>query len=112
MFFLTEEQVKSAKVVDTIGGFVVQIQFDRQGSMLLEQYTGGNVGKHITLFAAFGEKANKPAPHTRWLAAPLITRRISDGLLTFTPDATREEAELLVAGLENMAKKYQDKEMQ
>jgi hypothetical protein len=45
---------------------------------------------------------------SRWLAAPVIPRRISNGVLTFTPDASREEADLIAIGLNNVAKKVQD----
>ena len=40
-----------------------------------------------------------------WLAAPLIRRPIADGVLTFTPDASREEAEKIVKGLNNVTEK-------
>jgi len=43
----------------------------------------------------------------RWLAVPSITQRINDGVLTFTPDCSREEADELVAGLNVVAKKTQ-----
>ena len=43
----------------------------------------------------------------RWLAAPILQQRIRDGLLVFTPDATREEAERIVRGLKNVAKTVQ-----
>src|SRR5260221_9577516 len=35
--FLTEANVKEAKVIEVTGGFALEIQFDRQGSWLLEQ---------------------------------------------------------------------------
>ncbi|HWQ90098.1 MAG TPA: hypothetical protein VN673_00385 [Clostridia bacterium] len=108
--FLTEENVKEASVVETLGSFSIQLQLDRHGRLILEQITGGNRDKRIVIFAAFGLKKGGKPLHNRWIAAPKITRRISDGLLVFTPDATREEAELFVLGLNNAAKKFQDKE--
>ena len=42
----------------------------------------------------------------RWLAAPSINRLVANGTLTFTPDASREEAEQLVKGLNLAAKNY------
>jgi hypothetical protein len=108
--FLTEVNVKAARVIDVVGGFVVELQFDRSGTFLLEQYTSSNVGRHLLLFGAFGPKQKNTPQHNRWLAAPLITTRISDGTLVFTPDASRAEADLFVAGLRNVARKYQDKE--
>jgi preprotein translocase subunit SecD len=99
--FLTEANVSEARVVDVHGGFALQIQFDRQGSWLLEEYTTTNPGKHLAIFCEFGQKKKE----ARWLAAPLITRRISNGVLTFAPDASREEAEQIATGLNNIAAK-------
>jgi preprotein translocase subunit SecD len=99
--FLTEGNIASAKVVDAVGGFVLRIQFDHAGTSLFEQATTGNHGKKIAVFCQFGEKLKD----YRWLAAPVITQRSSDGVFTFTPDATREEAEEIADGLNNVAKK-------
>ena len=62
-----------------------------------------NRGKKIAVFCQFGEKLK----NVRWLAAPVISRRISDGVFIFTPDATREEAEEIALGLNNVFKKRQ-----
>jgi preprotein translocase subunit SecD len=100
--FLTEANVADARVADANGSFSIQVHFDRQGTWLLEAYTATSHGKHLAVFSAFSDKAKKDA---RWLAAPAVTRRISNGILAFTPDATREEAELIVQGLNNVARK-------
>lgn len=94
--FITEAHVESASVLDGLGGFQIMVQLNRQGTWLLEQYSLASREKRAAIFSNFGE--------TRWLAAPKLTRRISDGVLVFTPDATREEAERLVNGLNNMVK--------
>jgi preprotein translocase subunit SecD len=103
--FLTEKNIKEAKVIDVIGGFALQIQFDRQGSWLLEEYTSANQNKHILVesqvFGPGEEKLNKG----RWLAAPQIRNHITDGLFTFTPEASREEAEQIALGLNHVAAK-------
>jgi hypothetical protein len=101
--FLTEGNVAEAKVIDVVGGFALQIRFDGAGTSLLEQCTAANRGRKIVVFSQFGEQIKD----ARWLAAPVITRRINDGVLTFTPDATREEAEEIALGLNNVAKKVQ-----
>lgn len=93
--FVTEFQIEKAAVVDVLGGFSISIQYDKQGSMLLEQYTTGSKGKHMAISAEFGQ--------LRWIAAPVITQRIGDGLLVFTPDTSREEAERIVSGLNRVA---------
>jgi len=103
--FLTEDNVASAKIVDAVGGFGLQIQFDRQGTMLLEQYSASNPRKRLAIFSQFGEKLE----WARWLAAPMIYRRIPDGVLTFTPDADREETAQIELGLNNHAKATQPK---
>jgi hypothetical protein len=101
LHFIDEGHVASAKVIDVMGGFALQIQFDHRGTGLLEEYTVVNRPRRIAIFSQFGGKVKQQ----RWLAAPMASRRISDGVLTFTPDATREEAEEIAAGLNNMVKK-------
>jgi preprotein translocase subunit SecD len=97
---LTEANIVTAKVMDATGGFDIEIKFDENGTWLLEQYSAANPGRH---FAIFGQWSEKPGDG-RWLAAPLITRRISGGVLAFTPDCSREEADQLVLGLNNATK--------
>lgn len=94
--FLSEVYLVEASLLDTVGGHQISLQFDRQGTWLLEQYTTANKGRRIAVFSQFGE--------ARWLAAPVITQRIADGTFTFAPDASREEAERIVEGLKAIAK--------
>ena len=98
---LTEANIVAAKVIDARGGFAIEIKFDENGTWLLEQYSAANPGRHFAIFGQWGEKP----VDGRWLAAPLITHRIADGVLAFTPDCSREEADQLVLGLNNVAKK-------
>jgi preprotein translocase subunit SecD len=99
--FLTEAHVASAKVVDVLGGYDLQIQLNRQGSWLLQGTSASNPGKHYAIFSQFGEKGKQ----SRWLAAPIFSRVISAGIIQFTPDASREEADEIARGLNNIAKK-------
>ena len=103
--FLDERFVKEAQVVDVVGGFVLQLRLEQEGRMLLEQYTAANPGKHMAIFSQFRKAGTKDQNESRWLAAPRIAARITDGVLTFTPDATREETDLIALGLNNMSKK-------
>jgi len=103
--FLTEEFVKEAKVIDVLGGYELQIQLDRQGTWLLEQYSSALRGKHMGIFSQFCGPPDEKLNQGRWLAAPLVQARITNGVLVFTPDATREEAEEIALGLNNVAKK-------
>jgi preprotein translocase subunit SecD len=105
--FLTEGSVKEAKVVDVIGGFVLQLQLDKEGAMLLEEYTSANPGKHMAIFSQFRKAGTKDINESRWLAGPRITGHITDGVLAFTPDATREEADMIALGLNNVSKKLE-----
>ena len=104
---LTEANIVAAKVIEAQGGFAIQIQFDENGTWTLEQYSASNPGKHFVIFGQWG----KNAADGRWLAAPLITRRIGDGALVFTPDASRAEADRLVLGLNEAIKKIHKGEL-
>jgi len=104
--FLNESMVKSAKVMDVPqGGFVLQIEFTRSASLTLEQYSARSMGKRFAIYGEFGQQTvHNVFPHSRWLAAPVIDRRISNGALVFTPDADRKEAEDFALGLNNLAR--------
>jgi hypothetical protein len=103
--FLTEAYIKKAEIIDVTGGFAIKIQFDRHGSWVFEQNTGSNRGRRLAILSQWvpgdQEKVNKG----RWLAAPLISTHTDNGLLVFTPDATLDEAKIIVLGLNNVAKK-------
>ncbi len=95
--FMMEDEVDHASVVDTVGGFAIQLSFSAHGTLKLDMVTTSNKGRRIAILAQF--------PKSHWLAAPLITKRIATGNLVFTPDCTREEAERFVNGLNNVAEK-------
>lgn len=101
---LTEADVVSARLLNAPGGFAVEINFDETAGWRLEQYSATNPGKHLAIFAQWSDKPEDG----RWLAAPLIVRRIAGARLTFTPDASHEEAEKWVKGLNLAAKKNTD----
>jgi hypothetical protein len=104
---LTEANVVAAKVIDSPGGFAIEIQFDENGTWLLEQYSAANPGGHFAVFGQWGDKL----ANGRWLAAPLITQRIANGVLSFTADCSRDEADRLVLGLNNVAAKIRKGEL-
>lgn len=99
---LDEHNVAAASVVEQLGGFVIDVQFNRQGSWILERTTVIHKGKRLAIHSHFGVD--------RWLAAPVIPGKNSTGHLVFTPDCTREEAERMVRGLNNAVRKLQGKE--
>jgi len=95
MPLLTDIDVVDAQVVEALGGFAIQIKVNPMGRWQLDHYTSLNIGRHYAIFVMFGKKPMV----TRWLAAPIISNRISNGVILFTPDCTREEAEEIVKGL-------------
>lgn len=98
---LTESDVVLSRVLETSAGFAIELKFSSTGTLLLEEYTAANPGKHFVIFGQWGEKGDDG----RWLAAPLLTHRITDGVLSFTPDMSRDEALRLVKGLNNVSQK-------
>jgi hypothetical protein len=96
--FLDEGNLAKASVVDDIGGFAIKLEFNRQGTWLLQNQTTAFKGRQIVIATLFGDTLDK----LRWIAAPYVTQPINDGILRFTPDATREEAERIVLGLNNV----------
>jgi preprotein translocase subunit SecD len=105
--FLTEANVAQASVIEVVGGFAVRIQFDHEGSLLLEQYSMLNPGKHFAIFSQSASPPDEKLNNGRWLAAPSISKHITNGVLVFTPDATREESDQIVLGLNNLAKRLE-----
>jgi hypothetical protein len=106
--FVSEKHVKEAKVISDVGGFALQVQLDRQGSWLLEQYTTANHGKHLVIFSQFSTPPEETLNEGRWLAATRISLNITNGLISFTPDVNRAEADHLALGLNHVAKHAQD----
>jgi hypothetical protein len=102
--FLTEQCIKKAKVIDIVGGYGLCIQYDRRGSWLLEQYTTAGLGRHVVIFSQFFDRGGKQLNEGKWVGAILLRKRITDGMLIFTPDVTREEADQIALGLNNVAK--------
>jgi preprotein translocase subunit SecD len=93
---LTESDVSGARLVETKdGGFSVEITLEQTAGWKLEEYTADNPGKHLAIFAQWSAKKEDG----RWLAAPYITRRLAGGTLTFTPDASHDEAQQLITAL-------------
>lgn len=99
--FLDEGYIIQATVIETVGGFSLRIQYDSQGAGRLENATHRMRNQHIAIHSNF--------PESRWLAAPLVNAPISDGVLVFTPDASREEADRIATGLNELAERLRKK---
>lgn len=100
---LTEANIVAAKVISTPDAPAIEVRFDDNGTWILEQYSASNPGRHFVIFGQWGKKLK----NSRWLAAPLITGRITDGILSFTPDMTLAEANEFVQGLNYVAREFQ-----
>lgn len=95
---LDEELMDKAELVtaDEFGGYAIKITFSERGRQFLARVTSINKGKRLAVLCRWTEM--------RTLAAPVINRTITDGVFVFTPDATRQEAERIVLGLNNVIK--------
>ncbi len=97
--FADTADIKEVEIVDVdnLGGFAIRLTFNDHGKLVLDTVTTSSKGLRMPVMVAYTE--------IRWLGAPIIKRRISDGSLVFTPDCTRAEAERIVRGLTNVIKK-------
>ena len=100
--FITEADLDSARLltVPALGGYDIQLKLRQHGTWVLEQITTENVGKHVAILCQFGDKIKE----ARWLGAIKIPKRISDGTITFTPDASKAELDVILAGWTNTIK--------
>jgi preprotein translocase subunit SecD len=102
---LTEANLVAAKVISTPDAPAIEVRFDENGTWILEQYSAANPGRHFVINGQWGKKLKEG----RWIAAPVIAHRIKDGILSFTPDMSKDEADQFVQGLNNVAKQFQTK---
>jgi len=101
--FLIESDVDSAAVIsDSMGGFAVAIHLTAHGAMILDAVTASNKGQRMAILT---QSKRKGITKSRWIAAPVVRKHVSDGVLIFTPDMTQEDAEHFVNGLNNVARK-------
>jgi hypothetical protein len=100
---LDEGFIEKAELVDAdeMGGHAIKITFDQYGARRLDALSVEHRSQHLAVHAQWTE--------TRWLAAPVLSKRISNGDFIFTPDATREESERIVRGLSNVVKRLHQK---
>lgn len=108
--FLTDENVLRAAITALPeGGQALRVEFDHEGTLLLDAVTSQNRQRHLLVFSEFGLRykyaTGKNVSKTRWLAAPHIRRRITDGVVVFSVDATSAELDQIVLGLNNAAKR-------
>jgi len=101
--FLDEGNILRVAVLETRdGGFAMRLEYDQHGRFVLDAISAQYRSRRIIVFAQLS------VPETvtsHWLAAPLIGGRILDGQILFTPNATREEAEQIALGVNNLVAK-------
>lgn len=98
--FLDQRSLTKAILTEELGGFAIALQFERHGTWALEQMTTSYKDARLAVLCRW---TNGKERDTRWLAAPRIEQAVTNGVFIFTPDATRQEAELIVRGLNNVA---------
>lgn len=102
--FVDPSHIQSAALVDTLGGYAIQVTLNNSGVFRMQNVTGTNRQKRIAVQSLNSDNEQ------RWLAAPKLTQPINNGVFIFTPDVdSREEAEKLVRGVNNMVKKIERK---
>ena len=100
--FVDEGFIEEARVVEGIGGHMIYIRYNSQGALRLQMWTASNPGRHVAVWAKWTE--------ARWIGAPIPPKPLEDGVIVFTPDASREESERIVRGLNNVAIKLGNQE--
>lgn len=104
---LDERDIKSARLMETPGGFLIVIECTFHGRMSLEAGSVTRMGRHMAIASTW---ATGDGEHTdtRWLAAPVFRQALRDGVFSFTPDCSLEEARHIVRGLNNVAVKLEN----
>ncbi|HSH96348.1 MAG TPA: hypothetical protein VK968_19530 [Roseimicrobium sp.] len=96
-----EVHIEKVEVIDEMGAFSIRVTLNRQGTWLLQNITAQRRNSHMAILGVYKD--------IRWLGAPYIDRTITDGIITFTPDATRAEADEFVKRLNETLKEVKDK---
>ncbi len=104
--FADERDVARADVIKSVGGFSIRIELTSHGRMTLEQASVTHAGLRLVAFGQWS--INKEESVQRWLAAPVMKSALRTGVVVFTPDLSREEADRFVRGLNNVAIKLEN----
>jgi len=99
--FLDERDVDRAELMNLNGAYAIKVQFNRHGVFALDSASVTDREHKIAVFAQFGEG--------RWLGTITLSRRITDGTVMFAVDASPEEAERIVRGLNNTVARLKKK---
>ncbi|MEJ0091588.1 MAG: M23 family metallopeptidase [Limisphaerales bacterium] len=91
---LTEANIISAEVIETPGGFAIEVHFDETGTLMLEQYSAANPGRHFVIFGQWGDKLSNGAGWPRRSSRAAFPTAYWHS----PPTSSREEADQLVQG--------------
>jgi hypothetical protein len=97
--FLDERYLTNVVQIAAIGGPAIELWFGTTGTKLLEQFSMGNRGRQFGILCGWGVGTTNV--QSRWLAAPVFTRTITDGRIRFSPDASVEEVQYIMECLTN-----------
>ncbi len=73
---LTEANIVAAKVIDVQGGFAIEIQFDENGTWLLEQYSAANPGGHFAIWSQWSKNDFSPFSVDDIINLPSLARKL------------------------------------
>jgi hypothetical protein len=104
--FLDERDIVRARLVDALGGTAIAIDCTFHGRLALEMTSVSRLGRRMAVVSTW--TTGKDLTETRWLAAPLFREPLRDGAFSFIADCSREEAEHIVRGLNNVAIKLEN----
>lgn len=104
--FLDERDVVRARLVDALGGTAIAIDCTFHGRLALEMTSVSRIGRRMAVVSTW--TTGKDLTETRWLAAPIFREPLRDGAFSFIADCSREEAEHIVRGLNNVAIKLEN----
>lgn len=106
--FMDERDVARATLLETAdGGFVIRVDATPHGRQAMEMATVAINGRHVVIFCQWNVDGQKQ-PEARWLGAPLVRTPLHNGSIVFSADCTREEAQRIVDGLNNVAVKLKN----
>ena len=103
---IDERDVKSARIIEANGSFLIGVEFNMHGRLVLEMTSVAHLNRRLAIQSTWS--TGKETPASRWLAAPQMTQALRDGSIAFTPDASREEARQIVLGLNHIAVKLKN----
>jgi hypothetical protein len=107
--FIDERDIVRATVVEAPdGGFMIQVELTQpHGRQALEMGTVSSLGRHLLIFGQWTTETDTK-PEERWLGAPVVRNVLRTGMIVFSADMDREEADRFVEGINRVAVKLKN----